>query len=118
MLKRIGALPLDYSLCDMTVTVYHREGLTRRVVSGAYYAPAQECHAQSGRERADTSFLLVLPGTLGTRLRPGDKVAPGEGPELTDWAALVPAAVPGLGVITSVTPRHFGGRLVHTEARG
>ena len=37
MLRRTNNTPLDYSLCDMIVTVYHREGLTREIIKNAYY---------------------------------------------------------------------------------
>ena len=115
MLRRIGALPLDYSLCDRTVTVYHREGLTRQVLSGVYYASTARRETAGGREEKKTGFQLVVPGAAS--LSPGDKVLPGVGPEDTPWAGLNTAEFPELGVIGAVTPRYFGGKLVHTEAR-
>lgn len=106
MLKLENRMPLDYSLCCMTVTVYHREGLTRQVVKG--------CHLEFGEEETETCglasrkrpFLLVVPGEAD--IAPGDKIFPGIGPE-TPGECLT---------VSSVKRRHFMGRVCHTEVRG
>jgi len=116
MLKFRDQIPLDYSLCTMTVTVYHREGLTRQVLEGVHYEFNDRWDTALGRTAAGREFLLVVPG--GCDLRPGDKVALGLGPALTAWEALNSASVATLGVVKSVKPRYFRGRLCHTEIRG
>ena len=115
MVRLLRAVPLDYSLCDQTVTVYRREGLTRHVIHGAYYDFKDTELAQEQGEAA-VSFLLIVPGRA--QIAPGDKVMPGVGPEAFSWAALNPAEITGLGVVKSVSPKHFGAGVCHTEVRG
>ena len=110
MLRKIKNFPLDYSMCCMTVTVYHREGLTRQVIRNAHLEYTRETELAGGVETARPSFLLVVPGEL--TIAPGDKVVAGEGPVITQWHE-----VEGL-VAKSVKPRYFYGRLCHTEVRG
>ena len=116
MLKPIKTLPLDYSLCTMTVTVYHREGLTRQVLDRVHYEFTDQADTAQGRARHARGFLLVIPGEYPIAL--GDKVVLGTGPEGMAWEDLTPAAVPTLGVVQSVKPRYFRGQPCHTEARG
>ena len=116
MLKFRNQIPLDYSLCTMTVTVYHREGLTRQVLEGVHYEFTDTQTTAQGRSTAGRDFLLVVPG--GSGLKPGDKVVLGLGPELTAWEDLNTGSVATLGVAKSVRPRYFRGRLCHTEIRG
>ena len=116
MLKPIQNVPLDYSLCNMTVTVYHREGLTRQVIENAHYEWTDRREVTGGIAEKSRSFLLVVPGQC--RLQPGDKVLLGIGPEISRWEELLPETVASLGLITSVQPRYYGGKLCHTEARG
>jgi hypothetical protein len=115
MLKRKKIIPLDYSLCTMTVTVYRREGLTRRVLEGVHFEFTDRSHTESGRSSHSRGFLLVIPGS--DPIAPGDKVVLGIGPEGLPWEALNTASMPTLGVVNSVKPRFFGGSLCHTEAR-
>ena len=86
------------------------------------------------------SFLLVLPNGWNGRpvwappreyealeaparagrftLAPGDKLLEGEGPAIESreaWAALTPAARPGLLVVKEVEPKTFGGGVCHIE---
>ena len=116
MLKPISNVPLDYSLCQMTVTVYHREGLTRQVIEGVHYEFTSRQEVTGGIQRKSRGFLLVVPGEV--ELLPGDKVLLGIGPEITGWDDLLPETCDTLGIVTSVQPRYYQGRLVHTEARG
>lgn len=111
MIRPKKQIPLDYSLCTMTVTVYHREGLTREVVEGVHFEFTDELHTENGRSARTRGFLLVIPGIFG--IAPGDKVALGVGPEITRWEAL-----PHAGVVTSVKTRFFRGMPCHVEARG
>ena len=115
MLKRKKTIPLDYSLCTMTVTVYRREGLNRRVLEGVHYEFTDRSHTDSGRSAHSRGFLLVIPGS--DPIAPGDKVVLGIGPEGLPWEELNTATVPTLGVVNSVKPRYFGGKPCHTEAR-
>lgn len=116
MLKNRNCIPLDYSLCCMTVTVYHREGLTRHVIRTAHYEFTDEAAVSGAVASGDRHFLLVVPGEADIHV--GDKVVLGEGPELTDWAGLHMPGVPTLGVVRDLKPRYFKGQLCHTEARG
>ncbi len=116
MLKLTKTVPLDYSLCCMTVTVYHREGLTRRVIQGVHYEFTDTLDRQGGMERAGRGFLLVIPGS--DPIAVGDAVVLGEGEQITDWAQLSVPGVQTLGTVQSVKPRYFMGAPCHTEARG
>ena len=116
MLKPISNVPLDYSLCNMTVTVYHREGLTRQVIDGVHYEFTDRREVTGGIARVSRSFHLVVPGQCN--IRPGDKVLLGIGPEEIHWEDMMVETVPTLGLVTSVQPRYYQGKLCHTEARG
>ena len=116
MLKPIYNVPLDYSLCQSTVTVYHREGLTRRVVPGVHYEFTSRREVEGGIERKSRSFHLVIPG--GDPICPGDKVLLGTGPEIERWEDLAVETTDTLGLVASVQPRYYKGKLCHTEARG
>ena len=116
MLKPIKNVPLDYSLCTCTVTVYHREGLTRQVLQGVHYEFTTRREVVGGVSRVTRSFLLVIPGEAA--VFPGDKVLLGIGPENPQWEELKVATTDTLGVVTSVQPRYWQGKICHTEARG
>ncbi len=110
--------PLDYSLCNQTVTVYRLEGSTvqRQIIWQAQYQfEVQESCDREGKTRK-TTCLLIIPGQAD--LRPGDRVYPGVGPIVTarDWAGFLPVRIPGLSQIHYVKPRYWDGRVCHTEA--
>lgn len=116
--------PVDYRLCNQTVTLYHWDGgdvYARRVIeNGAFldFKKTQDVSKTGSKEV--NSFLLVIPCDEVT-VAVGDKVLHGEGPEILtreDWAGLIPAKVPGLGVIRYVDPKYWMDRLVHVEAGG
>lgn len=116
--------PLTYRLCNQTVTLYHwngKETVTRRVIEkGAFlgFKKVQDL-SKTGRSEVN-SFLLVIP-CAESPVFVGDKVLHGEGPELVsraDWAAFIPAKVPGLGVVKYIDPKYWKGRMVHIEAGG
>lgn len=115
MLRRTNNTPLDYTLCDMTITVYHREGLTREVITNAYYEFSDKRSTEGGIARCDRNFLLIVPAPCA--LHCGDKVVLGVGPE-TSWSSLHIPGVDTLGIIETVKPRYFRGKLCHLEARG
>lgn len=120
--KRSGA-PVDYRLCNQTVTIYHRdEGgeIVRRVIrEGAFldFKKVQDVNKTGSTEV--NGFLLVIP-CEDVPVAVGDKVLHGDGPEVTaaEWKKFIPATVPGLVVVKYVDPKYWKGRLVHVEAGG
>lgn len=115
--------PVDYRLCNQTVTVYHWDGAstyTRTVHTNAFldFKKTQNVE-KTGSEEAN-SFLLVIPGA-SVPVAVGDKVLLGEGPEVASreaWASFIPAKVEGLVVVKYVDPKYWRGSVVHTEAGG
>ena len=123
MLIRRRKGPIDYSLCNQTVTLYHWDGsaCARKVIEkGAFldFKKVQDVSKTGSREVND--FLLVIPCSE-IPVAVGDKVVLGEGPEIAtreDWAGFIPAKVPGLVVVKYVDPKYWRGQLVHVEAGG
>lgn len=115
MLKHRKRVPLDYSLCRMTVTVYTRQDGKRHILKNVHYEMSDQRVTEQGRVRIKRGFLLVIPGSWN--IHPGDKILAGEGPQGLSWDQLG-GETPGLGVVTSVKPRYFEGRLCHLEVRG
>lgn len=122
MLMRRPACPVDYSLCNQTVTVYHQEdGKYIRTVHERAFLDFRKTHTtdKTGSREAN-SFLLVIPGDTQP-VFVDDKVLYGIGPEIATaeaWRAFVPVSVPGLVVVKYVDPKYWNGKLVHTEAGG
>lgn len=122
MLMRRPTCPVDYSLCNQTVTVYHKEEdkYTRTVHSRAFLDYRKTLTTDKTGSKEANTFLLVIPGD-SQAVFVGDKVLEGNGPEVTSreaWAALVPVKVPGLVVVDYVDVKYWRGRIVHTEAGG
>ena len=124
MLMLRPTCPVDYSICDRTVTVYHYNDAdktyTTSIIRNAYFEhKLQKRTDKLGGKETDT-FLLIVPGSaVGVSV--GDKVLVGEGEEITTreaWAALNPAIVPDLAVVKWVDPKYWRGAVVHTEAGG
>lgn len=122
-IKRRGS-PVDYRLCNQTVTIYHWDGkdtVIRRVIEkGAFldFKKVQDVGKNGSTEV--NSFLLVIPCSE-IPVAVGDKVFHGEGPGIVsreDWAGLIPSRVPGLVVVKWVDPKYWKDRLVHVEAGG
>lgn len=115
--------PVDYGKCCQTVTIYRQEGpgqYSRRVCHRAFLELRRGKELSKTGSAGENSFLLVIPGEE-IPVRPGDKVLLGEGPEVLsreDWAAFIPAKVPGLVVVGYVEPKYWRGKLCHTEAGG
>lgn len=116
--------PVDYRLCNQTVTLYHWDGkdtVTRRVIEkGAFldFKKVQDVNKTGSSEV--NSFLLVIPCSESP-VAVGDKVLQGTGPEiaaLEEWRSFIPAKVPGLVVVKYVDPKYWKGRMVHIEAGG
>lgn len=115
--------PVDYSLCNQTVTVYHWDGkttYTRKIFANAFLDFKKTQNVDKTGASEANSFLLVIPGAI-VPVAVGDKVLLGEGPEIQsreDWSALIPVKVPGLVVVKYVDPKYWHGSVVHTEAGG
>ena len=63
-LRRRGC-PVDYSLCNQTVTVYHWDGAaayTRTVIHGAFLDFKKTENVDKTGSSEVNSFLLVIPG--------------------------------------------------------
>lgn len=115
------ASPVDYGLCNQTVTVYHwnSAGPERKVFRNAFLDFRKNRNVEKTGSAESNSFLLVIPG--GTvPVAVGDKVILGEGPEITaqEWASFIPSKVYGLVVVKYVDPKYWNGVIVHTEAGG
>lgn len=124
MLFRSNRPPVDYRLCNQTVTIYHWDGAatySRKVIKDGAFLDFKKTENvdKTGSSEVNT-FLLVIPGSE-VPVAVGDKVLLGEGPEIStreEWAALIPAKTPGLVVVKYVDPKYWRGSVVHTEAGG
>ena len=116
--------PVDYRLCNQTVTIYHWDGgagYTRKVIEKGAFLDIKKIQNvdKTGSSEAN-GFLLVIPGSV-VPVAVGDKVILGEGPEVATreaWASFIPSKVPGLEVVKYVDPKYWRGSVVHTEAGG
>lgn len=116
--------PVDYRLCNQTVTIYHWDGkdtFTRKVIKKGAFLDFKKTQNvdKTGSNEANT-FLLVIPGST-VPVAVGDKVLHGKGPEIATrdaWAGFIPVKVPGLVVVKWVDPKYWHGSVVHIEAGG
>lgn len=119
---KIRTCPVDYRMCNQTVTVYHKDGdaYTRTVYEQAFLDFRKTMTVDKTGSTEANSFLLVIPG--GTQaVFTGDKVMLGVGPEIATrgaWASFRPDNTPGLVVVKYVDPKYWNGEMVHTEAGG
>ncbi len=114
--------PVDYRLCNQTVTVYHKDGdaYTRKVFDKAFLDFKKTENVDKTGSTESNSFLLVIPGSEQV-VFVGDKVLLGVGEEITNreqWAALVPTKRAGVVVVKYVDVKYWRGKIVHTEAGG
>lgn len=114
--------PVDYKLCNQTVTVYHKDGDTclRTVYRRAFLDFRKTQTVDKTGSKEANSFLLVIPGGTQT-VFVGDKVILGEGPEIATrdaWATFIPSKVTGLVVVSYADAKCWNGKIVHTEAGG
>ncbi|NLU24144.1 MAG: hypothetical protein GXW99_05390 [Clostridiales bacterium] len=115
--------PVDYSMCNQTVTVYHWDGktaYTRTVYRNAFLDFKKTQNVDKTGSKEANSFLLVIPCAV-QGVFVGDKVLLGEGAECATreaWAALVPSTTPGLVVAKYVDPKYWRGAMCHMEAGG
>ncbi len=122
MLIRKDICPIDYRMCNQTVTVYHKDGdsYITTVHEKAYMDFRKNQTVDKTGSKETNSFLLVIPGH-SQMVFVGDKVLLGKGKKITareEWAALIPAATPGLVVVKYVDPKYWGAKMVHVEAGG
>ena len=123
MLRLRPTCPVDYRLCNQTVTVYHWDGetaYTRRVIGNAFLDFRKTQNVDKIGSKEVNSFLLVIPGD-SQMVFVGDKVMLGEGPEVATrekWLEFIPSKVPGLVVVSYVDPKYWGTQIVHVEAGG
>ena len=122
MLMRKNTCPVDYRMCNQTVTVYHKDGdsYIRTVYDRAYLDYRKNQTVDKTGSRESNSFLLVIPGD-SQMVFVGDKVMLGEGPEVATrekWLEFIPSKVPGLVVVSYVDPKYWGTQIVHVEAGG
>ena len=122
MIIRRPTCPVDYSLCNQTVTVYRKDGdrYLRTVYERAFLDHKKTQSVDKTGSKEANSFLLVVPGDTQT-VFVGDKVYDGIGPEIADretWAAFIPSKVPGLVVVSYADAKKWNDQIVHTEAGG
>lgn len=110
--------PLDYSLCDETVTLYRRteDGVLRRVIPNARYIWEEHLTTDASGAHQERKFLLILPGQRD--ILPGDRVVGGIGPQITkaQWSTFLPVNTPGLSQVAYIKPCHYLGAVCHIEA--
>lgn len=117
----------DRSLFGRTVTVYHGDAdalaVTRTVLRGVFWQHGHRRTPAADGTTATAAMLLVVPETAARygvdyTLEPGDRLCPGEGPELSwaDWGAFVPGVDPRVAVVQYVLPFYRGQVLHHLEA--
>lgn len=116
--------PVDYRLCNQTVTVYHKQVgndvYTRQVYDRAFFEFKKTALVEKTGSSEASTFLLVIPGQTQT-VFPGDKVLLGIGPEIgtaEQWREFIPSKVPNLGVVKFADPKYWAGQMVHVEAGG
>ena len=122
MLSVQSRSPVDYHLCNQTITVYHKKGesYSQKVFDHVFFEFKKTQNVDKTGSREVNSFLLVIPCN-SQEIFTGDKVLLGLGPEITTreaWAALIPASTPGLVVVQYVDPKYWKGQMVHVEAGG
>lgn len=115
--------PVNYALCQQTVTVYHKVSdteYTQTIHPRAFLDFRKNQSVDKTGSKEVNSFLLVIPGNKQA-VEVGDKVLLGKGPDITDrkaWADFIPSKVPNLVVVKYVDPKYWGETMVHTEAGG
>ena len=114
-------------LFSQTVTIYHGDadalGVKRTVLRGVFWQHGRRRTPDADGTTQGEVLLLVVPETAARygvdyTLEPGDRLCPGEGPEISwaDWADFVPGARRDVAVIQYVLPMYRGAELHHLEA--
>lgn len=127
MRTRKNTCPVDYRLCNQTVTVYRKveengaASFLRTVYEKAFLDFKKTVSVDKLGATEATSFLLVIPGSEQA-VYPGDKILLGNGPEIASgdfWVKeFIPSKVDGLVVAKYADPKYWNGEIVHTEAGG
>ena len=103
-----------YSLCNQTVTVYRKDGqrIVRTVLPKVFLDRKVRRKVDRVGDRHQAEFLLVVPGETQS-VFVGDKVVPGEGPELScgEFDTLT-----GCCCVKWAGQKFWNGKAVHTEA--
>ena len=111
--------PLDYSLCNQTVTVYRKDKtlIKQRILQGCYFSWEEAQTEDEMGIRRETKCILIVPGDEYP-ICIGDRVIAGIGPDASSktWNEFLPVTVPGLAVINYVTPCYWEGKICHIEA--
>lgn len=126
MVKYKNRGPVDYSLCNQVVTVFHLDGTTvTKMTALAFFDFRKNDNVNRTGQTETNSFLLVIPSVLNSITEQpvfnGDKVLLGtDETELTMdyWRSLIPAKVPNLAVVKYVDPKYWQGEITHWEAGG
>lgn len=117
--------PLNYSLCNQTVTVYRADNTdgfkcTKKVYEKKAFLDFKKAvSVDKTGNRETNSFLLVIKGNAD--LKPKDKVLLGVGGDIKsreEWAKFIPSTQANLVVIESVDPKYYNNEIVHVEAVG
>ena len=124
LFRRKAENPVNYDLCNQTVTVYRKsedkEEYTRKVYSRAFLDRKKTVSVDKTGSRESNAFLLVIPGNE-QMVFAGDKVFEGIGPEIAtadEWRKFIPSTVPELVVVSYADSKRWNGQIVHTEAGG
>ena len=104
--------PVDYSLCDQSVTVYRREGeeILRQVVENCYLQAEHSQTTDEYGQQRQYRFLLIVPGREQV-VFPGDRVTWGIGSKVTAWQETV-----DMLQIEYAENFYWQGEFCHTEA--
>ena len=118
-------IPLNYTLCNQTVTVYRAShdgefSCTKTVYDKKAFLDFKKVVStdKTGSKEVN-SFLLVIKGNAD--LKPKDKVLYGVGEDIKtreEWAKFIPSSRAGLVVIETVDPKYYNGEICHVEASG
>ena len=107
--------PLDYSLCNQTVTLYRKEGngVKRQVLTDCHLSASVSTPTERYGKSLEKKFRLIIPGDRPVYC--GDRIYAGIGPEVADWHSFVPAAVPMLYEVSTAKPCYWEGEITHWE---
>ena len=112
-------LPVDYSICCQTVTVYRKTpaGILRIEIPGCFMLWQEEASYDRLGKAQVRKFQLIQPGEC-QQVFPGDRVMEGVGPEIDEaqWSMFIPELVAGLGEVAYAKVYRWQGQFCHTEA--
>lgn len=106
---------MELSLCNQTVTVFHNDGSVHRRVVENCFLQYTDCLSGDG-QHFERKFFFLQPGNEG--LSPGDKIVPGEVPNISNWNSIYPENTPGLCIVREVEHYPLDGTEGFYIARG